>query len=181
MQSSPPGRCCSVSLPTGGGERSPRLHAHSLSGSTTLLFCDYPRAYSTHFVTNLSPSSNNTAVWRVQVLRRASQFLPPIPGDSAAPSAPTSPSQLHPGQHDCDRLKHTVNFQMNLTKLKMYSVLIYSFSHTLLYGDPSFWPASFSFYPEELLSIFPARQACLRWSLFLLVWESLCVSCAFAR
>lgn len=100
--------------PTGGGEHSPGLQAHSLSGSTTLLFHDCPRAYSMHFVTNLSPSSNNTAVSTpgVQVLQRASQFLPPISDDSAAPSAPPSPTQPHPGQHDCDKLKHTVNFQM---------------------------------------------------------------------
>ena len=52
MQSSPPGDCCSVSLPTGGGEHFPGLQAHSFSGSTTLLH-DCPRAYSMHFVTEV--------------------------------------------------------------------------------------------------------------------------------
>lgn len=39
--------------PTGGGEHSPGLQAHSLSGSTTLLLHDCPRAYSMRFVTEV--------------------------------------------------------------------------------------------------------------------------------
>lgn len=168
--------------PIGGGAHSPRLHVHSLSGSTTLIFHDCPRAYSMHFVTNLSPCT-------LQCQHLGCRSCEGHP-NSSLPSLVTRPSlQLPLPQASLTQGSMTVtdwNIQLTfgwriLKNLKMYPILIYSFSHTLLYGDLSFWPALFSFCPEELLSTFPARLGCWRWSLFLLVWESLYFSCAFAR
>lgn len=114
----------------------------------------------------------------VQVPRRAFQFLPPIPGDLAVPSAPPSPSQPHPGQHDCDRLKHTVNFRMkNFKKSKNVSHLdIFFLSYSSLWRSEFLtciisllpWGTSFNIPCQTGLLEMKSLFVGLRKSLFLL-------------